>query len=287
MTTILPDGLLYPQEHITCKNYKVETDTGFKYMEFPAGYRLPLQKTLFHHIALLLEGKCVITYDLYSNRLLEAGRMIFVPRDALFHATVLKPIKLLVFSFNRIHNPCDTRMMESYYCQYGKIDYNFTSVPIKTPLSDFARLMAFYLKSGMNCIHLQEIKHKELFLCIRCFYTKEEVVQLFYPIMGRSLDFRELILQNSYEATCVEDLIRISNMGRTAFYGHFQKEFNMSPKQWILKQIRRKLIMKFSEPNMTVKELISLFNFESPSSFTRFCIREFSSTPLELLAKYQ
>lgn len=287
MTTILPDGLLYPQEHITCKNYKVETDTGFKYMEFPAGYSLPLQKTLFHHVALLLEGECVITYNLYSDRLLEAGRMIFVPHDALFRATVVKPAKLLVFSFNRIHNPCDTRMMESYYHQCGNINYDFTSIPIRKPLSDFARLMAFYLKNGMNCIHLQEIKHKELFLCIRCFYTKEEVVRLFYPIMGRSLDFRELVLQNSHEATCVEDLIRISNMGRTTFYHHFQKEFRMSPKQWMLKQVRQKLIIKFSEPNITIKELMTLFHFESQSSFTRFCIREFRSTPSELMAKYQ
>ena len=287
MATILPDGLLYAQEHVTCKNYKAETDTGFKYMEFPAGYTLPLQKTLFHHIALLLEGECVISYDLFTDRILEAGRMAFVPRDAQFSGTVLKSAKLLVFSFNRIHNPCDTRMMESYYQQCGNINYDFASIPLKPPLSDFAQLMAFYLKSGMNCVHLQEIKHKELFLCIRCFYTKEEVVRLFYPIMGESLDFKDMILQNSLQANNVDDLIRISNMGRTTFYHHFQKEFHMSPKQWMLKQLRRRLIMKFSEPKVTIKELMILFDFKSPAHFTRFCVREFRSTPVELLAKYQ
>ena len=51
----------------------------------------------------------------------------------------------------------------------------------------------------MNCKHLHEIKSMELFLLFRGFYRKEELAYLFHPIVGKSLDFRSLILEKLSE----------------------------------------------------------------------------------------
>lgn len=77
-------------------------------------------------------------------------------------------------------------MLQSYYDLCNDIHYDFTPLEIRHPLNEFIDLLVFCLKSGMNCAHLHEIKHKEFFLYLRGFYTKEEIVQLFFPIMGKN-----------------------------------------------------------------------------------------------------
>ena len=213
--------------------------------------------------------------------------MVLLPRGALVDAYTQKDCKLLLFSFGMVRNVCDVNMLQSYYDLCNDIHYDFTPLEIRHPLNEFIDLLVFCLKSGMNCAHLHEIKHKEFFLYLRGFYTKEEIVQLFFPIMGKKLKFKDMVLKNYTKAENVEELIELLKMSKNAFYAKFSKEFGMSPRQWMLKQIRHQVFIKAAIPNITIKELMDLFNFDSPVQFNRFCMREFNCTPGELIKQQQ
>ena len=287
MGEILLNKLLYVNEHQSCKNYQVEIDTGFKYLEVPPGTHVYEPKLQYNNVVILIEGECIISCNQYDNRKISSSEMVLLPRGALVDAYTQKDCKLLLFSFGMVRNVCDVNMLQSYYDLCNDVHYDFTPLEIRHPLNEFIDLLVFCLKSGMNCVHLHEIKHKEFFLYLRGFYTKEEIVQLFFPIMGKKLKFKDMVLKNYTKAENVEELIELLKMSKNAFYAKFSKEFGMSPRQWMLKQIRHQVFLKAAIPNITIKELMDLFNFDSPVQFNRFCMREFNCTPGELIKQQQ
>lgn len=287
MGEILLNKLLYVNEHQSCKNYQVEIDTGFKYLEVPPGTHVYEPKLQYNNVVILIEGECIISCNQYDNRKISSSEMVLLPRGALVDAYTQKDCKLLLFSFGMVRNICDVNMLQSYYDLCNDVHYDFTPLEIRHPLNEFIDLLVFCLKSGMNCAHLHEIKHKEFFLYLRGFYTKEEIVQLFFPIMGKKLKFKDMVLKNYTKAENVEELIELLKMSKNAFYAKFSKEFGMSPRQWMLKQIRHQVFIKAAIPNITIKELMDLFNFDSPVQFNRFCMREFNCTPGELIKQQQ
>lgn len=287
MGEILLNKLLYVNEHQSCKNYQIEIDTGFKYLEVPPGTHVYEPKLQYNNVVILIEGECIISCNQYDNRKISSSEMVLLPRGALVDAYTQKDCKLLLFSFGMVRNVCDVNMLQSYYDLCNDVHYDFTPLEIRHPLNEFIDLLVFCLKSGMNCAHLHEIKHKEFFLYLRGFYTKEEIVQLFFPIMGKKLKFKDMVLKNYSKAENVEELIKLLKMSKNAFYAKFSKEFGMSPRQWMLKQIRHQVFIKAAIPNITIKELMDLFNFDSPVQFNRFCMREFNCTPGELIKQQQ
>lgn len=287
MADLLLNDLLYVNEHLSCKNYRTEIDSGFKYLEIPADTNIQALPAKRNNIIFLIQGHFVASCNQFINRSIQSTQMILIPRTSTFHAKALVECKILLFCFGIIKNPCDISMLQSYYDCFSKTNYNFVPLPIRYPLSGFIDLLVYCLKNGMNCGHFHEIKHKELFLYMRGFYTKEEVVQLFFPIMGKSPAFKDLVLQNYMQAECVNDLAQLFNMSRTTFYNKFVEEFQMSPKHWMQQQLKQHIYMKAAIPGISIKELVDEFNFSSAAQFNRFCIREFDCTPGELIKNKQ
>lgn len=79
-------------------------------------------------------------------------------------------------------------------------------------------------------MHYHQIKRDELFLYLRAGYTKEELAQFFYPILGRDLDFKDFILTNSRKIFDVKDFATQANMSLSTFNRRFKETFNDTAK---------------------------------------------------------
>ncbi|MDR1356888.1 MAG: AraC family transcriptional regulator [Tannerellaceae bacterium] len=130
---------------------------------------------------------------------------------------------------------------------------------------------------------MHELKHQELFLILHTQYPKEELANLFYPIIGKSIDFRTLIIDNYLKIHHIDELAEMSGMGRTNFDSKFKEEFGTSPHQWILKQKARHVRNNLGEPGATFSDVMRKYNFNSATHFTRFCKQQFGCTPTELV----
>lgn len=279
--------LLYINEHLSCRNYLVDFTTGFKYEELPAGASMKQNSVTQNYILLLLEGECTMTSGLYPQKIFKGGEMVMIPKSSIFEGAVIRDVKALVFSFDIPLSNCDKFTLESYsdYCR--TVDYCFSSIPIRSPMSDFANMLIFLLSKGMKCGHLFEIKHKEFFLLLRGFYTKEEIVTLLYPVISRTLSFKDFILDNYTKVQSIEELIDRSNLSRSSFYQKFKGDFGVTAKQWILKQQAKAVCAKASEPHVSIKELMDVVRYSSPAQFNRFCREYLGCTPGELLRLHQ
>lgn len=275
--------LLYLEEHVSCREYSPNILVGFKHRILEKGYNLNEQDKYYHHLIFFLEGEAVICCNEQINRIIRPDEFILIPKSSDFSCRIVSTSDIVIFTFDRFPGVCNKLELQSLAPFCENMEYDFQPTEIYPFLHSFLDTIIGYLECKMNCKHLHEIKAFELFLLLRGFYKKEELAYLFYPIVGKSLDFRSLILENYLKVEHVDDLANVARMGRTNFNNKFREEFGISPLQWILKQKAKHVRFKLAEPGNTLSDIMRLYNFNSATHFTRFCKQQFGCTPSELL----
>ncbi|MDR1403019.1 MAG: AraC family transcriptional regulator [Tannerellaceae bacterium] len=275
-------NLFYLNEYHTHDKKKPEFSSVFRYGEIKVGDAVLNTSMAYNHLLFLKDGSIRMDCDEFCGRELEKEQCILIPKGANISLIVLQPGSLLVFIFDLLQNPFENHVLQSYQTVQSKVSYTFTPVPIREPLTSYLELILYYKNKGIEHKQLYEIKEKELFLLFYTCYTQEEVVALLHPIIGMST-FKNFVIKNYPRAKNVAELVRISGMGRTAFNYTFRNVFGASPRQWMLTQIARQILYKALEPEITIKDLIKEFKFNSASHFNRFCRKQFDCTPGELI----
>jgi AraC-like DNA-binding protein len=278
------ENLFYIEDHVSCQRYKSDFQAGFKCSVIKAGSTLEKLNTSYNHLLFLKEGEMIIRRAEYPERYIRKEECILIPKGTKMLCKSLKETVLLVMTFDVLQHVCDRVMLHSYQSLRGQIEYNFQPLPIRYPLTSFVDLLIAYLKGGIDCEHLHEIKEKEFFLVLRRCYSKEEIIHLLYPIVGVS-DFKGFILLNYLKVESVSELVDRSGMRRTAFDQKFREVFGMSARQWMLSQIARHIRYKAMDPDVTIRDIMEEFKFNSATHFCRFCKQQFDCTPGELLKK--
>ena len=276
--------LLYLNEHLSCNHYVSDYRCCFKYYEAESDTEVEEPQLEYNQLVFLLHGHAVVSCDEFKERIFRSGELAFLPRLANVTARIRRGSVLMVCTFDLPNNPCDKLALESCWELCRGMEYTFDPVKVRPQLRQFLDSLAYYLRNGINCEHLHEIKQKELFLIFKWFYPKEELARLFYPMVGKSVDFKAQVMENYPRAASVEDLARLSGMSRSRFDARFKEVFGMPAGQWMLKQKARYVLHALSLPGTTISDIIFRYGFNSPSQFTRFCRQQFGCTPTRLAA---
>jgi AraC-like DNA-binding protein len=150
---------------------------------------------------------------------------------------------------------------------------------IVPPLSQFLSFLVFCLNEGASCKHFHELKHKELFFILRFFYTKQEMANLFSPIISSDLNFKSIVLSNYTNVNSIKELAQICNHSISTFNRLFKKNFDENPYTWMQNQKLKYIIGKLSDKNIPLAQIIDEFGFSSPGHFTTFCKKHLNMTP--------
>ena len=229
----------------------------------------------------------MFSYDQFLNRVFTAGEILFIPKASIVDGKVIQDAKVVYMAFDVPINPCDKQSLVSLSETCKMIKYDFQPLKMNQPMTRFLDSLIYYLRNGGSCAHLHEIKQKELFLILRWFYTKEQSAALLHPIIGKSLDFKNFILDNYAQCNKLEELVELSNMCSNVFMRKFKKEFGITAYQWMLKQMCQKIIYKVSQPGVTIKDVMMEIGVDDSTHFNRICKRHFNKTPKELISFYQ
>ena len=280
---ILLNELLYIEEHRSCMNYLNQAESGFKYIELDQEIFIQKECACWNYLLIFLDGEFIISQDQFKKRKFNAGTMVLLPKMSTFSGWGSDGAKLVALSFETPPGSCDMFILQSLSEICKTIQYDFQATEIRYPLAPYLDVLTYCLKNGMSCRHLHELMEKELFFLIRGFYTKEEIAGLFYPIIGQDFLFKKMIIENYQKAGSIEELISISNMGRSSFFTKFKTVFGITAKRWIVKQQNLKILDEAMHPGATVKELMAKFMFDSQSHFTQYCKQNFGCTPRQLI----
>lgn len=268
-------SIYYLDEHLACSEYMSDIKLGFKYMEVAQGTVFDVEEKRHKHLFFILEGSVKVRYNEFPNREFTAGEMFFLPKSADCRGEALTKCSFIVHIYDAPVRLCDKVGLNSIVKAAEDVKYEFDSLPICSTLGSFLLLLRTYLQEGMNCHHLHEIKQKELFMIFRTHYSKQDLAQFFFPMLGKSLDFRSKVMAHYPQAKTVRDLAAICHYSEGHFNELFTAEFGEPPYRWMQKQKAKHIIGRLLDPSVPLKEIVYEFDFSSQSHLNRYCKVQF------------
>lgn len=97
------------------------------------------------------------------------------------------------------------------------------------------------------------LKHKELYLIFKHFYTLEEITQIFYMSLGSNPLFVELVLDNYLKVKTTKELATLLGFGIKTFEKIFKENFDEAPYKWIQERKAMQIQQKLMNPNIPLK----------------------------------
>jgi AraC-like DNA-binding protein len=279
------ENILDISKRSPCEHHISDLTIGFKCHTVESNTTFKNENKEFNHLMFLLDGDMVVSYNEFYNVPVKGGEFFLIPKQADLSVKTLLSSEVIIFSFDSFKNICDKLAFQVYWTIASRTEYLFSPLEIRYALNDFLYLLLRYLRNGLNCALMHEVKLQELFLVLRRFYSKEELANLFYPLLGKSLDFKDQVIQYYLSVNSVDELARKIGMSRTNFDIKFKNEFDSPPLQWILKQKAKHVRFSMSEPGNTLSDIMRKYNFNSPTHLNRFCKQQFGCTPSELMKK--
>lgn len=278
-------SIFYYEEHAGCSNYLSDLHIGFKYIEVEEGTIFNVQDKQEKHIFFFLEGRAKVRYNEFKDKLFSKGDMIFLPKSADCYGESITKCTFIVLVYGNPIDLCDKVRFNSMINYAKEIKYEFNSLPIRDQLTQFLTLLRVYLQDGVNCRHLHEIKQKELFILFRAYYSKEELAQFFFPMIGKSMDFRSKVMANYLNIKTAKEFSTFCGYSESRFSELFIEEFNMPPYQWMQKQKSKHIIQRLTQTHIPLKDIADEFYFSCPSHFNKYCKTQYGDTAAQVRRK--
>lgn len=266
-----------------CVNYKYCNALCFKLVRIASGEKITYKSENGICWLIVLRGKLLVKTSGKEAYFVEAGEMVLMSSllDYIYEGG--EETELLTFVSNHLQE-CSTRLIREIAKSGEEIDYRFNTLPVRHPVDLFLKLLLQYLKDGICCGHLQELKQEELFKLLGIYYTREKLALFLYPFtLKKDEDFRKVVVSHVLLAKNVQELVEMSGYTMTVFKKIFKETFNEPIYQWMLKQKADKLRMRLTENDVNLKEVIDEFGFSSPAHFTKFCKKWLGKVPTQYI----
>lgn len=276
-------GSICNHNNANCSHYVPDYDIGFKIVTPKQGDVYEGHKYDNHSLVFLLEGETEFSYNDFLNRRFKQGDLFFIPQASEMHGVAVTDAKMLILTFNnRVESLCDRCRATKYANDIANIVYDFRPLKITETLYMFVHQMEVYIQKNIKCSYLNELKQKELFVVLGAEYSEVELVELFYPVSGGSIDFKSRIMENYSYGLGVNELAQKFGMSYSPFLRKFKKEFGMPAQEWMLKQKAKHIKLRLSIPSTKISDIVREFDFTDLPHFIRFCRKQYGCTPNEL-----
>ena len=274
--------LQYAGEHRSCLNYRMPQDAAIKLLHYPEGMR-QIVDTDESLIIFVLEGEVKVSADGHNDVLHRAGYISLQPRNSSSYIQVQQPCTFISFHSPHDITLCDRFSVQSLprYIPEG-FHYQFTLLPIRQRLAEYATGLRHCLEDGLGCVHFLEMKMQELFILLRAYYNREELATFFYPLIGKNRDFQDFVYEHYRQVDSLNEFAALANTSVDTFKRRFKETFGEPANTWLRRQMGQRLVDALSAPGATLKEVTDHLGFSSASALNRFCKRFFHCTPTEL-----
>lgn len=226
----------------------------------------------------------MFSYNDFLNHHFKEGDLLFLPQSSEIFGKAISDSKMLILNFNNsVKNLCDNCCLPNYLKDLDSINYTFKPLALNPTLLMFANLVENYLTTSIKCSYLHQLKQKELFVIMNSIYSRNELLELFYPIIGGSIDFKSRILDCYSYNTSVIELANKFGMSYTSFLRKFKSEFGETVQTWMLKQKAKHIKLRLSLPETTISDIIREFGFTDAPHFTKYCRRQYGCTPTVMI----
>lgn len=275
--------------HNECPYYLTDYYIGFRYVEPRKGDFYLNKQYAYNTLVFLLDGEIEFSYNDFLGKRFCKGDLIFIPQASYMYGVAVTDSSMLVLTYDlAVETFCSNCVLSKMKFDVKGIDevnYDFQPMKMTAEVIRFAQLMRTYIESDYRCLHLHELKQKELFILMEHAYTHRQRMEFFYPILGEDIHFRNKVLRIAHEQLSVGGYAREFNMGKRSFARKFKAEFGMTTQEWLLQHKLSQIKLRLSLPNVCVADIVQEFKFPDARHFYRFCRNHFGCTSKEMIAR--
>ena len=281
------EGLLYKDEHTNCFLYDdAKDDSQITVIEKTKGEKLEINER-FNRIIFLLKGKINFLYG-SSFTALESGSFILLPRGCEYVLNIQEDSTLVIVHVHHNINFCEhfsLMMLHQLNKNFKKHLPTIYPLKVNTLISSYLQNICITYTAGLRCKFFHDIKQRELLYYLRAYYTKNDLIHFFAPMLNENTDFVEAIYQNYELVKNITDLADITHYSLSGFKKRFNKIFGIAPHTWIEREKSKKIHHEINCTQKSFKEIALKYNFYSSSHFTRFCTKMYGMPPAQLREK--
>ena len=224
------------QQPDICPYFSPEFKVIPQYIIMKEGECMELNNRTTSFFIFILSGEITISFEQYTNRSVLENEMFFLPKNNCFKWKAVTQTVLILTGYNATIFPCTSVRARILYKIKAGVKFDCRGVVMKDEVKVVVNQMKHYLESGINCHHMYILKHKELYLMFKHFYTYEEIIQIFYLILGSNPLFNERVLDNYLKVKTVKELAGLLGYGIKTFEKLFRENFDESPYKWMQKR---------------------------------------------------
>ncbi len=233
------------------------------------------------HLLFILDGEIEVD-DGKTRYTCKTNEIVLLPIKTSYRVAALAKTKILVFKFSTHYQVCNDVNFEKLGDLVNKMEYRFNTLEINMYMSRFLESVMFYLEHRVCCDYLHEAKAIELFIVYKFFYSPEEIIRFFYPILRKDVVFSTLVYNNYEKARTVKDLAELCGYSLSNFKKIFTKKLGVSPYQWMQKQKMYKIKSRLLDKSIPIKSIAMEFGFADPAHLNSYCKRYFNATPQQI-----
>lgn len=255
---------------------------GYRAFHLNGGEKLTKGNQQKSHVVFVLNGSAKYVLDGRQGMLLE-GEMILVPFNETFTMSSDHGCRILLHTFGAFGPSVSdylTQLYKSCPTYSGPGDTALKMTPVMRAFADNTYGL---VENDLMTEWLSQQKGFEAFHLIIRTYSDLEVIAFFKKLICREQYFRNIVMKHCDTVKNIDELVGRSGMCRTNFYKQFSREFGMSVHRWMQLRRARAVRETAGKPLMTVRKLMEVHHFASPSNFIRFCRLYFGCTPNELI----
>ncbi len=230
----MKDVLLYLNEHVACENYIHNFQSGFFLNQYETGEEFQMKYASEFAVIFMMKGRLKVTSTAKETATIKSNEMCSLAPYNNYKIEVLRDTKFIVCIFEKPKILCDQFSISKLAQYYTSKKKNIRVLRMVNPVRDFIKNMEFYLVNKMYCRHLHDLKESEWLFLMRGFYKKEDAANFLAPVIESLNTFKNIVKSNVLKVETVGELAEICNMSTKTFTRRFQKEFDQTPKQWMM-----------------------------------------------------
>ena len=219
--------------------------------------------------------------DLYP-RLISGGNMILLTPLSRCVCKAVSTVELIILGFGTLNHSCDKYIFQNLTPFFSLIKYEFRELEIRESLDRFLQLMQNYEQNQVPMADLASRKIQELFIILHAYYTSDELAMLFYPLLGKNMEFKKLVVDYYLHVKSAGEFAELCGYSQGVFQKKFKDVFGETVYQWMQRQKAEYIKHRLMTSEVNLKELAGELNFASSVHLNKFCKIWFGMTPSEV-----
>lgn len=219
---------------------------------------------------------------------LNQERLILIPSNEKIKVYGKENSELIVFRIHKKIQLCPCFPLEILMRDKPKqldTSQEIQSLEVNEILKTYLEHLTLCLNMEIKCKYYCNLKLDELFLLLRLFYSKDQLVTLFSNLLSPDISFSDYIIQNHYKYHTLNELAQSMNYSISGFEKRFKKVFGVSCYKWMKQQKTNRVFEAICSDSKNFKEIAVDLGFTSESYFYDFCKTQIGLTPSQIRKK--